>query len=158
MILVTVGTQVPFERLLQYIDSWLANKDEKVEVIAQIGNSSFKSTNFETFQSLQPAEFELLVDQCDLIVSHAGMGSILTALRVKKPIIIFPRKADLGEHRNDHQLATCRSFEETYGVYVARTEDELISLLESKETLESGHLDESSEYKALLNNLRGLVI
>lgn len=157
MILVTVGTQVPFDRLLQYIDSWLAEQNDKVEVIAQVGNTAFKSTNFETFQSVVPSEFELLVNRCDFIVSHAGMGSILTALRVKKPIIIFPRKAELGEHRNDHQLATCRSFEQTDGVYVVRTEKELRELLTEREKLDSGHLNESPAYNSLIKNLKSLL-
>ena len=44
------------------------------------------------------------------IVAHAGMGTILTALEIGKPLLVMPRRAALGEHRNDHQLATARRF------------------------------------------------
>lgn len=54
-----------------------------------------------------------------VIVSHAGMGSLLTALRHRRPILIMPRKASLGEHRNDHQMATARWMEGRPGVTVA---------------------------------------
>ena len=85
------------------------------------------------------------------------MGSILTALRVKKPIIIFPRKASLNEHRNDHQLATSESFANVEGVYVAKSKDELFDLLNRKDELVSGVLNDSEEYIKLMNNLEKIL-
>jgi UDP-N-acetylglucosamine transferase subunit ALG13 len=58
-------------------------------------------------------------------VAHAGMGSILTALEIGKPLVIMPRRAALGEHRNDHQLATAQRFAGRDGVAVAIDETEL---------------------------------
>jgi UDP-N-acetylglucosamine transferase subunit ALG13 len=57
------------------------------------------------------------------------MGTILSALQKDKPIIVFPRIAALGEHRNEHQLATARKFKEMRTVNVAMNEEELTSML-----------------------------
>jgi UDP-N-acetylglucosamine transferase subunit ALG13 len=46
----------------------------------------------------------------DAIVAHAGMGTIISALEFGKPLLVMPRLASLGEHRNDHQLATAERF------------------------------------------------
>ena len=64
-----------------------------------------------------------------LIISHAGMGTIFSALQKDKPIIVFPRVVALGEHRNEHQVATANKFKELGSVYVAMNEDELKKLL-----------------------------
>jgi UDP-N-acetylglucosamine transferase subunit ALG13 len=156
MILVTVGTQIPFDRLVAMVDAWVSQSGTKQKVVAQVGNSEFKSTNMEVFQSVEPEQFEKYIHDCDFIISHAGMGSILTALRVKKPIVIFPRNAALGEHRNDHQLATAGSFSNVDGVYVVNNKDELTTILNCTTELSSGVLNESDEYKKLLNNVENL--
>jgi UDP-N-acetylglucosamine transferase subunit ALG13 len=60
-----------------------------------------------------------------VIVSHAGMGTILTALHHRKPILVMPKRASLGEHRNEHQLATARHMMQLGNVNVAFDEAEL---------------------------------
>lgn len=79
-----------------------------------------------------------MTQHASVIVSHAGMGSILTALRYRRPIIIMPRKADLGEHRNDHQLATARWMAARPGVMVAWEADDLAALLDRHRELVPG--------------------
>lgn len=66
------------------------------------------------------------------------MGSILTALRYKKPILVLPRRADLGEHRNDHQLATAKWLSNRAGLTVAWNEEELLGYLSNSDALSSG--------------------
>jgi UDP-N-acetylglucosamine transferase subunit ALG13 len=155
MIFLTVGTQLPFDRLIKIVDTWNAGRNEKV--IAQVGESEYESTDIEIFEHLNPIEFEKNIQNCRIIVSHSGMGSILTALKSRKPIIIFPRQASLGEHRNDHQLATAKSFQNTPGVYVAFNESELIDLLNSKAELTAGELVDSNAYSLLQKNIKTLL-
>ena len=45
MILVTVGTQIPFDRLVRYVDKWAAESLEGDSVVAQVGASQFQSEN-----------------------------------------------------------------------------------------------------------------
>lgn len=110
MILLTVGTQLAFDRLTTAIDDWIDVDPRSLEVIGQIGPSEYRPHNFRAQQFFAPDELDALVSSAELIISHAGMGSIITALTSGKPIIIVPRRADLSEHRNDHQLATARKF------------------------------------------------
>ena len=127
MIFVTIGTQLPFDRLIKIIDELAPQLNE--EVIAQVYQCGFTPQNIKTVDFLAPDEFNTLFDKARLIVSHAGMGTILSALQKDKPIIVFPRIAALGEHRNEHQLATARKFKEMRTVNVAMNEEELIPML-----------------------------
>jgi len=127
MIFVTIGTQVSFDRFIKIIDEVAAQIDE--EIVAQVCQLGFETKNIKTIDFLAPDEFNELFSKARLIVSHAGMGTILSALQQHKPIIIFPRVAALGEHRNEHQLATAEKFKELGSVYVAMNEEELKALL-----------------------------
>lgn len=108
MILLTVGTQLPFDRLVRAVDNWCATS--KQTVFGQIGPSKYTPQNFEFRDFIASYKLDELFAAADFIIAHAGMGSIISALSLSKPIIIAPRRADLGEHRNDHQLATARRF------------------------------------------------
>lgn len=127
MIFVTIGTQLPFDRLIRIIDKLAPQLDE--EIVAQVYKCGFSPQNIKTVDFLAPDEFNVLFDKARLIISHAGMGTILSALQKEKPIIVFPRIAALGEHRNEHQLATARKFKEMGTVNVAMNEEELTSML-----------------------------
>ncbi len=127
MIFVTIGTQLPFDRLIKIIDELAPQLHE--EVVAQVYQCGFTPQNIKTVDFLAPDEFNTLFDKARLIISHAGMGTILSALQKDKPIIVFPRIAALGEHRNEHQLATAHKFKEMGAVNVAMNEEELASML-----------------------------
>lgn len=123
MILVTVGMQLGFDRLIQAMDDIAPSLD--MNVIAQTGKGTYAPRNMEARERIAPDEFENLVQECRLIVSHAGIGTILTAQRFQTPIILFPRRFDHGEHRNDHQVATVANLEGRTGLLVAMKEQEL---------------------------------
>ena len=127
MIFVTIGTQAPFDRFVKIIDEVAPQLGE--EIVAQVYQLGFEPQHIKTINFLAPDEFNELFKKARLVVSHAGMGTILSALQQHKPIIIFPRIAALGEHRNEHQLATAEKFKELGSVYVAMNEEELKSLL-----------------------------
>lgn len=127
MIFCTIGTQAPFDRFVRIVDEVAAQLDE--EVVAQVYKSEYVARHIKTVDFLPPDEFNALFDKARLIVAHAGMGTIISALRKQKPIIIFPRIASLGEHRNEHQLATAQKMKELGYVYVANNAEELKELL-----------------------------
>jgi UDP-N-acetylglucosamine transferase subunit ALG13 len=85
---------------------------------------------------LSPDEFDAEFERARLIVSHAGMGTILTALSRSKSIVVMPRRGHLGETRNDHQYATVLHLPKSPGLWVAHDETELAPILE--EALASG--------------------
>lgn len=127
MIFVTIGTQIPFDRLIEMLDRIAPELDE--EIYAQVLKGKYKPKHIKTLDFIEPDEFEEVFVQARLVVAHAGMGTILSALRNSKPLIIFPRIAALGEHRNDHQSATAMMIKEKKYAYVATNEKELRELL-----------------------------
>lgn len=127
MIFCTIGTQDPFDRLIKIVDEVAAELDE--EVVAQIYKSEYIAKNIRTVDFLTPDKFNELFNSAHLIVAHAGMGTIISAMQQSKPIIIFPRIAKLGEQRNEHQLATAMKMKELGYVYVADTAEDLRELL-----------------------------
>lgn len=137
MIFVTVGTQLPFDRLVRAVDAWAALHPE-VEVFAQVGPKGFRSGRFASEEFVQPSRANQLMQQAEVIVSHAGMGSVLTALRYQRPILILPRKASLGEHRNEHQLATARWLQSRPGVSVAWEAEDVAQRLDARGELATG--------------------
>ena len=127
MILVTVGMQLGFDRLIEAMDQLAPTLD--MEVIAQTGRGTYQPLNMTAHEKIGPSEFEELVQKSRLIVSHAGIGTVLTAQRFATPIILFPRRFDQGEHRNDHQAATANNLDGRPGVLVAMTVDDLASTI-----------------------------
>ena len=130
MIFVTVGVQLPFDRLVRTVDEWAA-RTERSAVFAQIGASRWKPSYLRWTDFLDPAQHRERMESADVLIAHAGMGSILTALELGKPILIMPRQANLKEHRNDHQIATAKSLREKELVSVAMNETELSHRLET---------------------------
>lgn len=132
MIFVTMGTQIPFDRFLRMFDEVVPDLGEE-EVIAQTISDKYTPSNFSTTGLIAPDVFANYIERARVIVSHAGMGSIISALSARKPIIIVPRIAALGEHRNEHQLATAEHLEKLGYVHVARDADTLRHLLLDKD-------------------------
>ncbi len=133
MIFVTVGTQLHFDRMIEVVDRWAANSDD--EVFCQTGPSQLHLKACAHREFLSPEEFSKHIEQSSILISHAGIGSIFSAMQYGKPIIIFPRKASLGEHRNEHQLATAKKFKDRKGIYVAFSEEQLLELLDRHKEL-----------------------
>lgn len=127
MILATVGTQLPFDRFIRIVDEVAPSLS--MPVFAQTGRGAYVPRNIEWKTVIPPIEFDALVERTSLIVSHAGIGTVVMAQRYLKPVILFPRRAALGEHRNDHQVATVGALEGRPGMYIARTAEELTALL-----------------------------
>lgn len=130
MILLTVGTQLPFDRLVRLMDALAPALS--APVIAQIGAGKYRPINMECRTFIDPIELEAMLASCTLIVSHAGIGAVVMAQRHLKPLILFPRLASLVEHRNDHQVATVRALEGRDGLYVANTDEDLARLVHAQ--------------------------
>ena len=124
MIFVILGTQdKKFTRLLdaiqKKIDEGKISKKEKI--IVQAGCTRYKSKNMQIIDYMPLREFEDYVDKADIIICHAGVGTILTALKKGKKIIAAARLKKYGEHVNDHQLQILDNF--TDEGYILALED-----------------------------------
>jgi len=125
MIFLTIGTLEPFDRLVQMVDTLAGRGTIKEPIIGQIGFGAYHPRNMRAYPVLDKKEFDSHMDQASFIISHAGMGSIITAITLRKPMIVIPRLKKYREHVNDHQLDTALKFEELGIVWVANTEEEL---------------------------------
>ncbi len=156
MIFLTVGAQMPFDRLIRTVDSWVASV-KRTDVFAQIGRTAYRPRHFEWVDFLDPSLYLRRMHEANLIVTHAGMGSIITAREMAKPILVMPRRADLGETRNDHQFGTARRFREDGAVTVAGNPDELIEHLSRLEEIPPTNRVSSHASACLLSTLREFI-
>lgn len=156
MIFVTVGAQMPFDRLVRTVDQWAA-ETERDDVFAQIGESSYRPHRIDFRRFILPEQFERCFRQADVIVSHAGAGSVLTALRVQRPILVMPRLGRLNETRNDHQVAMAGRFEQLGYVTVAGDEIELRRKLHHIDDLATGQRIGDAADPRLLDTIRRFI-
>lgn len=113
MILVTLGTQdKSFKRLLEKLDEEIENGHISDEIIVQAGHTKYESSNMKIFDFIDREEFNNLMKQCDILLTHGGVGSILTGLNNNKKVIATPRLSKYQEHINDHQLEIIKNFGE----------------------------------------------
>ena len=123
MIFLTIGAQEPFDRLVKMVDELAPQLS--LPVVAQVSRTGYQVKNMQAFEFLSPAEFESYFQKATLLISHAGMGTIISALVNAKPMVVMPRLGKFGETRNDHQVATAERFGKMGYVQVANTEEEL---------------------------------
>ena len=115
MIFVSLGTQdKPFNRIIDYVISLKENlKEIKSEkIIIQLGQTKLLKSDIERIESLEniiiydmlkPEKMKDIIKDSDIIITHAGVGTIMECLEMGKEIIVVPRKAENLEHVNNHQ-------------------------------------------------------
>jgi beta-1,4-N-acetylglucosaminyltransferase len=125
MILLTVGTEFPFDRLVKAVDGLVDRGLIREDIVAQVGEGAYKPHNFEAVAFMDKDVFDRSGQQASAIIGHAGMGTIVTALAHTKPLLAMPRRRKYGEHVNDHQVELAIRFEALGHILLARDETEL---------------------------------
>jgi len=111
MIFVILGTQkFQMNRLLIMIDGLVADGKINSPVIAQTGQSDYEPRSFEYHNFMDKEMFDRHISESELVITHAGASSIITALKYRKPVVVCPRLAKYGEHVDDHQREIARAF------------------------------------------------
>lgn len=148
MIFATVGTQLPFPRLLDALNSIAPALPP---ILAQTGSDTTWE-NLTCREHLSPQAFDAAISACDLVVSHAGMGTLLKARAAGKPCVLVPRRAALREHRNDHQIDGAMALEGRQGIFVAWNCSELLEVVRT--ALEAKNFVPTEPAPKLVSNLR----
>ena len=131
MILVTLGTQdKSFKRLLEAIDRQVELGNIKDKIIVQAGCTKYESKNMEIFDLIPMEKFDDLIKSCDLLITHGGVGSIITGLKNDKKVIAAARLEKYKEHTNDHQLQIIENFSNDGYILGLDNFDELDKVLE----------------------------
>ncbi len=131
-----------FDRLIKKMDEISNLIDEKV--ILQIGKTEYKPKYASYFNFINEKKFIELVNKTNLIVSHAGVGTILTAQNFKKQIIIVPRMKELNEHVDNHQVEIAKKFQEELGFHVVYDVDKLHSEISNLRKIKNNFISEKN--------------
>ena len=113
MIFVTLGSQkFPFDRLLAELDRLFEAGYITQPVFAQTGYSTYTPRHFSSEAFLDREGFAEKMSQADLVITHAGTGAIIGAVKQGKKVIAVPRLSKYGEHVDDHQTQIIDQFNE----------------------------------------------
>lgn len=128
MLFVTVGNATqPFIRLLRAIDELKTAGEISGHVVLQVGRaSSFRPQSCEYHDVVPYERFTELIAEADVIVSHAGAGTLTHVMGIGKTPVVMPRRAKYGEHVDDHQLELAEALERQDRVIVAREAVDLV--------------------------------
>ena len=128
LVFLTVGTDHhPFDRLVRWVDAWAAERD--VRVVAQWGTAT-QPTNVDGAPMLRSDELARLMGRAAAVVCHGGPGTIAAARDAGTIPIVVPRRPDLGEHVDDHQLRFVARLAGAGALHAPSTEAELRELLD----------------------------
>ena len=154
MILVTLGTQdKTFNRLLDAIQKEIDNKNIKDKVVVQAGFTKYNSKDMEIFDLIDRDKFSDLISKCDLLITHGGVGSILTGLKNNKKIIVCPRLAKYKEHMNDHQVQIVDKFEKAGYILAYNEEDNLADILKKAKTFKpKKYISNTDKFVTIIEN------
>lgn len=98
---------------------------EGKDIVAQVGFSPYQGRNYKTVDFFSREEHHSRLENAGAIISHAGVGSVVTALKMGKKVIVFPRLQEYHEHMDNHQLEICDYFGQKKYVLVAKNKAEL---------------------------------
>ncbi len=117
MIFASVGSQLPFDRMVRAIDEW-ARDNPQTRVYIQIGDGAYEPRHAGFARTITVKEYRERVRSSSLFVAHVGMGSILQGLEERRQMLLMPRLSALGEHTTDHQLHTADRFRDREGLLI----------------------------------------
>lgn len=158
MIFVTVGThEQPFNRLIEYMDNWAKNHDEKV--IMQIGYSTYEPRYAEWKNLYSYKEMIKRIKEARIIITHGGPSSFIMPLQIGKTPIVVPRQYKYNEHINDHQVKFTREVEERMGTIITVIDvEELDNVIKNYEKIErkngsSNNAKFNDEFEKVVNEM-----
>lgn len=123
-VLVTVGSEkFPFVRGLEMVRDGLSG----ARVKWQTGNTPTDGLDLQgDVRAWWPGdEIAAAAASADVVITHAGVGSILMVLRTGACPVIIPRMSRFGEHVDDHQMDLAEQLEERGLVRVLRPGDDV---------------------------------
>lgn len=133
-IFVTVGNAlVPFDRLLRWVDEalLLLSRESPIEGICQHGPSVIRPTGLLATEQLSRQQFEEEMAKADLVICHAGVGTLQEAMRYGHIPIVVPRRAALFEIVNDHHLEIVSALLESNRIFAPENAPALLGLLQA---------------------------
>jgi UDP-N-acetylglucosamine transferase subunit ALG13 len=139
------------------VDEW-AGARGRSDVFAQVADSAYAARHIRTTPFVPAEELRAMLERASGIVAHAGMGTILTALELGRPLCVMPRLGRLAETRNDHQVAAARHFSRTGLLLAAESEAELPECLDRLEAFSPGERIAARASAPLITRVRDFAL
>lgn len=135
MIFVTLGTQkFQMNRLVKAVDELATQMSE--EIFVQKGWSDYVPKNCQYTEFMDVADYNKKIADCSVLITHAGVGTIISGINSKKPIIVVPRKNKYLEHVDDHQCQIAEAFSSKGCVLKCEEVTELKDYIDKARTFE----------------------
>ena len=121
-IFVICGTQkFPFSRLIHALNRLIEEGIYQLNKVKPL---------FKIYTLLPVEEFEQYMKEAEVVISHAGVNSIISCMKLHKPLLITPRRASFGEHVDNHQVEIASLMADKFEVTVDYDLDNLQQTLE----------------------------
>lgn len=156
-VFLTVGSMLPFDRLVRATDQVAAAFGNRAEFFAQIGDSAYRPANMPSEKMLTPEQFRARVEWSDVLLTHVGMGTVITAAECRKKLIALPRRPDLSEVTSEHQIATARWLKNRGGVVILEDESAIQRELERADSSSAMELIDSGTRENLVAAVRDFI-
>lgn len=156
MIFITVGSQkFQFNRLLKKVDELIESGVINEKVFAQIGVSNYIPRNYIYKDFITQDEFKEIMSEADIVLTHAGTGAVITALKMDKKVIAVPRLAKYNEHVDDHQVQLIDEFKEMKFIEPVYEIDDLPKALENVRVKDYNKY--TSNTMAIVNSIKDFI-
>lgn len=158
MILMVCGTQkFQLDRMLMEMDRLIESGAVTEAVFAQIGHSTYEPKHYPWARFVPGEEFEKKIKHCDLLLTHSGVGTILTGKELGKPVLVYPRSVKYGEHVDDHQWQIAREFRKRDYVMICEEPSQMAQQIEACRNFSFRQLSigENVQTGVIRNFLRG---
>lgn len=124
-VLVTVGTVMPFDRMVGGVEKLIQDGIITQDVAAQIGDSRRDFKNMDAFSSCPFEELNNKMENADIVICHGGSGSILGALKAGAYVVSMARLSEFNEHYDDHQKDITQAFADMDLISIAQDENDI---------------------------------
>lgn len=129
-VVVTVGTDHHrFDRLVHWVNDWLGAHPRQTPGFFMQSGSTTVVPVCAASPSVDVGQLDQLLDRADVIVCHGGPATIAAAWARDLLPIVVPRRPELGEHVDDHQVTFSRKVADLGRIRLAETHADFAALM-----------------------------
>lgn len=155
LLFATVGATLPFPRLVELVAEAKRNGVFEEELILQRGTGAPVPDGVESVETLDFTTVQEILSDADIVVTHGGTGSLITALRAGCRVIAVPRRFSRGEHYDDHQGEITTAFAQRGLISIADTPEDFVAALRECRAREP--VRATTDYSAMIDYLRTVI-
>lgn len=155
LLFATVGATLPFPRLVELVADARRNGVFDEELILQRGTGAPAPQGVESVETLDFGTVQTILSEADIVVTHGGTGSLITALRAGCRVVAIPRRFARGEHYDDHQGEITAAFARRGLISIADTPEDFVAALAECRAREPKRA--TTDYSAMIDYLRGMI-